>query len=58
MVYKSSAVAKMGDRGHKNMGLKRGLLCPFCRRGAGSPSNTKSHGPTSISSGIVVHPAI
>jgi len=104
---KSSAVAKMGDRGHNRHGPKReGLLCPFrgdlgprltqCGLGrrllpyqvasssiqpyghnrhgpnigwggcafflgvAGSPSNTKSHGPrpTSIPSGILVHPAV
>jgi len=30
-LYKSSAVAEMGDRGHNRHGPKRGgLLCPFC----------------------------
>jgi len=30
-LYKSSAVAEMGDHGHNRDGSKRGgLLCPFC----------------------------
>jgi len=35
-------------------------LCPFKRGAAGSPSNTKSTGlrPTSIPSGILMHPAV
>ena len=28
-IYKSSAVAEIGDRGHNRHGPKRGLLCPF-----------------------------
>jgi len=35
-------------------------LCPFLLGGAGSPSNTKSPGPrpTSVPSGILIHPAV
>ena len=42
-----------------DMGEKLGAP-PFLRRGAGSPSNTKSAGPkpTFIPSGILIHPAI
>ena len=58
-LYKSSAVAEMGDRGHNRHGPKRegGLLCPF-RGGAGSPSNTMWPGPrpTSVPSGVFMHP--
>ena len=100
-MYKSSAVAETGDRGHNRHGPKRwgGLLCPFraelgprliqCGLGrgllpyhvtssstqsfghnghwtkigggeAGTLSNTKSPGlrPTSIPSGILMHPAV
>ena len=108
-IYKSSAVAEVGDRGHNRHGPKeggtavplsrggagspsntmwsgpgRGLLpyqvasssiqpfghinrhgpkigsVPFFMGGAGSPSNTKTPGtrPTSIPSGILVHPAV
>ena len=44
-----------------DMGRKLGGgSAPILRRGAGSPSNTKSPGPrrTSIPSGILIHPAI
>ena len=42
------------------IGRKLGELCPFRGGGAGSTSNTKSPGrkPTSIPSGILIHPAI
>ena len=48
-LYKSSALAEMGDRGHNRYRPKReGLLCPFRGgRGAWSPSNTMWPGPTS-----------
>ena len=59
---KSSAVAEMGDRDHNGHGLKRGGNCcaPFAERGAGSPSNTIWPGmrPTSVPSGILIHPAV
>ena len=59
--YKSSAVAEMGNRGHNRHGPKRGGGCcvPF-GRGAESPSNTMWHGPrpTSVPSGILIHPAV
>ena len=44
--------------GHNRHGPKIG--CAFFRAAAGSPSNTKSTGPrpTSIPSGILVHPAV
>ena len=46
--------------GHNRHGAKIGGLCPFWGNGAGSPSNTMSLGPrpTSLSSGILIHPAI
>jgi len=50
----------MGDRGHNRHEPKsRGLLCPFQGR-AESSSNTMSPGPrpTSVSSGILIHPAV
>ena len=42
-----------------DMGRKLGL-CPFLGKGAGSPSNTMSHGlrPTSILGGILIQPAV
>jgi len=45
---------------HNRHGPKIGGSAPFCEGGAGSPSNTKSPGPrpTSIPSGILIHPAI
>jgi len=45
--------------GHKGMGRKVGVLCPFLG-GAGSPSNnTMSPGPrTSVPSGILIHPGV
>jgi len=61
-VYKNSAVAEMGDRlATIDMGRKvGGLLCPFSRRGAGSPSNTMTPGPrpTFVPSGILIHPTV
>ena len=46
--------------GHSRHGTKIGAPPRFWRGGAGSPSNTKSPGPkpTSIPSGILIHPAI
>ena len=47
--------------GHNRHGPKVGGYCaPFWGGGAGSPSNTMSPGlrPTSISSGILIHPAV
>jgi len=43
-----------------DMGRKFGDSVPFLGRGAGSPCNTKSPGlrPTSIPSGILMHPAV
>jgi len=43
-----------------DMGRKLGGLCPFGGEGAGSPSNTKWPGlrPTSLPSGILIHPAV
>ena len=59
---KSSAVEEMGDRlATIDMGRKLGqALPPFWGGGAGSPSNTMSLGPrpTSLPSGILIHPAI
>jgi len=41
------------------MGRKvKGLLCPLFGVGAGSPSNTMLPGPTSLPSGILIHPAV
>ena len=47
--------------GHNRKGRKLGGGCaPFLWRGAGSPSNTMSPGqmPTSVPSGILIHPAV
>jgi len=61
---KSSAVAEMaGDRlATTDMGRKVGSGCcaPFRVERAGSPSNTMSPGPkpTSVPSGILVHPTV
>ena len=57
--YKSSAVAQMGDRlASIDMGRKLGHI-PFLGE-VGLPSNTMSPGPrpTSVPSGILIHPAI
>jgi len=53
----SSSIRPLGHNRHKP--LLVGWVCPFSG-GAGSPSNTKSPGPrpTSIPSGIIVHPAV
>ena len=60
--YKSSAVAEMGDRlATISMGQKvGGLLCSFPWGRAGSPSNTMWPGPrpTSVPSGILIHPNV
>jgi len=51
----------MGDPLATRHGPKSGgwLLCPFLW-GAGSPSNTMWHGPmpTSVPSGIMIHPTV
>jgi len=51
------SIQPFGDNRH---GPKIGGSAPFLGRGAGSPSNTMSLGPrpTSIPSGILIHPAI
>jgi len=60
-LYKSSAVAEMGDRDHNRHGPKRGGGCcaPFAG-GAGSASNTMWPGTrsTSVPSGVFIHPAV
>ena len=50
----------MQPLGHNRKGPKIGGLCPFRGGEAGSPSDTKSPGlrPTSIPSGILMHPAV
>ena len=63
LVDRSSAVAEMGDRlAIIDMGRKvRGWAAvPLSVGWAGSPSNTMSHGsrPTSVPSGILIHPAV
>ena len=60
---KSSAAAEMDDRVHNRHRSKRGGCCaPFAGGGvrAGSPSNTMSPGlrPTSVPSGILMHPVV
>jgi len=59
-LYKSSAVAEMGDRGHNRHGPKRGGAVPFLRELAGTPSSTMWPGPrsTAVPSGVFNHPAI
>jgi len=60
-INKSSAVAEMGDHlAIIDMGQKAGAAVPFSVGEAGSPSNTISPGPrpTSVPSGILIHPAI
>jgi len=53
----SSSIQSFGHNGHWT---KIGGLCPFRGGKAASPSNTKSPGlrPTSIPSGILMHPAV
>jgi len=61
MLSKSSTVAEMGDRlATVDMERKVGGCCAPFRGGAGSPSNTISPGPrpTSVPSGILIHPTI
>ena len=58
---KCSAVAEMGDRlATIDMDRKVGGCCALFRGWAGSPSNTMWPGPrpTSILSGILIHPAV
>jgi len=57
--YQVASLA-MQPFGHNRPGPKIGGSVPFLGRGAGSPSNTMSLGsrPTSIASGILIHPAI
>jgi len=61
-MYKSSAVAEMGDRGHnrQDMGLKEGRGTVPLSRSAGNPSNTMwpASMSTSVSSGVFIHPAV
>jgi len=58
---RSSAVAEMGDGlvTNHNSKTRRGCCAPL-RGGDGSPSNTMSSGPrpTSIPSGILIHPVV
>ena len=57
---KNSAVAEMGDHlAMVGMGQKvrAGCCAPF-RGGTGSPSNTMWPGPSSVPSGILIHPAV
>jgi len=57
---KSSAVAEMGDCARAKWAEKGGAAVPLSVGGAGSPSNTMSPGlrPTSLPSGILIHPAV
>ena len=60
-INKSSAVAETGDRlATIDAGRKVGAAVPISAGGAGSPANTLSHGsmPTSVPSGILVHPTV
>jgi len=61
-IYKTSAVAEMGDRGHNRHGPKRWGredAVPLLRR-AGTLSNTMWPGPrsTPVPSGVFIHPAV
>jgi len=59
-LYKSSAVAEMGDLGHNRHGQKGGDAVPLSQGGAGSPSNTLWPGlrSPSVPSGIFIHIAV
>jgi len=60
-INKSSAVAEMGDRLEKiDMGQKLEGCAPFLDGGTGSLSHTMSSGPrpTSVPTGILMHPAV
>ena len=59
LMYKSSAAAEMGDRGHNRHGPKRGGVVPLSRS-AGNPPNTMWPVPrsTSVPSGVFIHPAV
>ena len=59
--YNSSAIAEIGDHlATTDTGQKVGAAVPLSVGGAGSPSNTMSHGPrpTSTPSGILIHPTV
>ena len=58
IVYKSSAVAEMGDRRHNRHGPKRVGCCAVpLSRNSGNPSNTMWPAPmsTSVPSGVFIH---
>jgi len=59
MKNKSSAVAEMGDR-FATIDMGRRADVPLSVKEAGSPPNTMSPGlrPTSVLSGILIHPAV
>jgi len=59
-IYNSSAVAEMGDHGTAKWAEKWGAAVPLSVGGAGSLSNTMSPWPrpTSVPSGILIHPAV
>ena len=59
-LYKSSAEAEMGDRGHNRHGTKRGGAVVPLLQTAGTPSNTMWYGPmsTCVASGVFIHPAV
>jgi len=59
-IYKSSAVAEMGDRGHNRHGPKRGGGAVPLSRSAENPANTMWHAPmsTSVPNGVFIHPAV
>ena len=59
-LYKSSAVAEMGDRGHNRHGPKRWGADVLLSWRAGTPFNTMWPGPrsTSVPSGVFIHPAV
>jgi len=56
-LYKSSAVAEMGDRGHNRYGPKGGGAVPVSQGATGSPSNIMWSGlrSPSVPSGIFIH---
>jgi len=59
-LYRSSAVAEMGDRLARHGPKSWGLLCPFSMAAAASPSNTMWPGPrlTSVPNFILIHPTV
>ena len=58
-MYKSSAVAEIGNRATIHMGLKEGGGAVPLSRNAGKPYNTMWPAPrfTSVPSGVFIHPA-